>query len=410
MNVFFKIKNKIKKMISWVRLRIYFTKVDFTKMSNKKAQIINIITKIIMITVLLILLVISFIPVLLLNSFNEFVENMSEQIKNQIENLAVTIYGLQLTVYSIMVSTKHKLIFGVSEYKMKMKISKSGHNIGYFIIMSNVYLIFFIISKIFNIKPTVSSIYLLFFSIITLIKNIIMINMNTSKIYYLYRCENLITNPLVRKNGNVKSFMHQEKIIDINPEIILERTQDKNFIKMYDYLLILEEMNFYGLNNNIYDEKELFKIYLNTYFKQINNDSKIITLFLIFNKINDIISTIYRKDNFYMAMNLLELSVIEYNHFIKSKFLKKRFAILRNKEEYCSEKDKNKLVELYVRNLLLLNILIKINSNTINLINEMKMNYENSILLRNITRIEELLNENIYIFQTFMGENKGLII
>jgi hypothetical protein len=60
--------------------------------------------------------------------------------------LAITIYGLQLTVYSIMVSTKHKLIFGVSEYKMKMKISKSGHNIGYFIIMSNVYLIFFIIS------------------------------------------------------------------------------------------------------------------------------------------------------------------------------------------------------------------------------------------------------------------------
>ena len=190
MNIVNLIKNKINQIINWLRLKIYFLKVDFTKMSNRKAKIISIITKVICIIILLFLIVASFIPFYFLNSFRNLVENMSEQMKNQIENLAVTIYGLQLTVYSIMVSTKHKLIFGVSEYKMKMKISKSGHNIEFFLIMSNAYLVIFIISKILNVGSASSSVSLLLYSVITLIKNVLMINTNSAKIYYLYRCEN----------------------------------------------------------------------------------------------------------------------------------------------------------------------------------------------------------------------------
>ena len=406
MNIVNLIKNKINQIINWLRLKIYFLKVDFTKMSNRKAKIISIITKVICIIILLFLIVASFIPFYFLNSFRNLVENMSEQMKNQIENLAVTIYGLQLTVYSIMVSTKHKLIFGVSEYKMKMKISKSGHNIEFFLIMSNAYLVIFIISKILNVGSASSSVSLLLYSVITLIKNVLMINTNSAKIYYLYRCENLITNPLIRKNGNIKSIC-TEKIIDLNFKIVLEKAQDNNFMKIYNYLSILEEMNFYGLNNEIYDEKELFKIYLSTYFKQINNDSKILCLNFIFDKINSIILTLCKNENFYIAIGLLEISIVEFNRFLKTKFLRKRLSSFKKGKEYISEKDIKKLVELYIRNLFLLNIIIDVNKNISTLINEMKIKYSNNIFHENISKIEGLSNENKSLTEKFNEEING---
>ena len=406
MNIVNLIKNKINQIINWLRLKIYFLKVDFTKMSNRKAKIISIITKVICIIILLFLIVASFIPFYFLNSFRNLVENMSEQKKNQIENLAVTIYGLQLTVYSIMVSTKHKLIFGVSEYKMKMKISKSGHNIEFFLIMSNAYLVIFIISKILNVGSASSSVSLLLYSVITLIKNVLMINTNSAKIYYLYRCENLITNPLIRKNGNIKSIC-TEKIIDLNFKIVLEKAQDNNFMKIYNYLSILEEMNFYGLNNEIYDEKELFKIYLSTYFKQINNDSKILCLNFIFDKINSIILTLCKNENFYIAIGLLEISIVEFNRFLKTKFLRKRLSSFKKGKEYISEKDIKKLVELYIRNLFLLNIIIDVNKNISTLINEMKIKYSNNIFHENISKIEGLSNENKSLTEKFNEEING---
>lgn len=347
--VFFqKIKSKLK-------LFFYCKKVDYVKMSFLDNIIAYSLTFLRVAVYLLIYLGLPILFIIKNSIINEFLDKLFQSHKtNYINELALTIYGLQLTIFSIMIALKHKKIYGMSELKIGMNFSKSGFSINYFILMSNMYLVFYIFCSIFEYDSKKTSFYLLIYSTILLLKYSTWIKKSTAEVYYQYKCSNIKDNLLFRKRGNVLSVLNNKENINYFNEM-LEKSNDKELLKIQIYFSDLQRNIFYNVDNDINDEIELFEIYIQKYFKSIKNDAKIFGMVYTFNKIEGILTLLLKNKKYYEFERIFKSILSKYQMLLSSYLFKRRFTPI--KQNQIIEKNNKLLLCVYIRNLFILLIL-----------------------------------------------------
>ena len=359
---------------SKISFYFYCKKVDYVKMTFVD-YVVSYCVKFLLIFLLISLLLV--LPILCLVSAFPLNKLLTELLQshstNYINELALTIYGLQLTVFSIAIALKYKRIYGISEFKIGMTHSKRGNSISYFMIMTNIYLVLLVIGIIIDSNNKTNSFYLLVYSTILLLKYSSWIKKTTAEVYYDYKCFNIKNNVLLRKKGNVLSVLNDENKTKYFDEM-LEKSIDKELVKIHNYFLEFEKSLFYKAENDINDEVELFEIYLSKYFKSIKNDAQLFGTLHTFNKFNEILLLISENKKYLELEEIMTLILNEYIKMLKSYNVKRRFKDIK-KVDILSSDDKKTISKIYLRNLFLLMIL-EIN---IKLLNEFIENQKNNI-------------------------------
>lgn len=329
----------------------YCKRVDYSKMSmfNKIfAYFFTILYFVIYYSVL-------FVPPILLLIFNSQINDFFDKIlPNELDGIALTLYGLQLTIFSVLIALKHKKIYGESEFKIGLKINKIGLNIDYFILMANIYIVFFVIRTVLGVDNRGSSFFIIVYSTILLIKYSSLIKKSTAYVYYRYKCDNIKTNVLFRKKGNVLSVIKDEENIEYYREM-LNKSIDKELLKIISYFRKFKKNIFYKIENDIDDEIELFEIYLSNYFKSIKNDAQIFGLYHTFSIIMDTLAVLLKNKKYLELDKILILLLQKYDNLLKSHHLKRRFKYLNR--DLKKFENNRMILNIYVRNLYLLLIL-----------------------------------------------------
>ncbi len=389
-----KLRNYLGGLKEKILIKCFCKKVDYVKMSvfdKILAYSLTFLYFAIYISILFLIPILYFINSV---DVNKFIDSI---LSDNINEIALTLYGLQLTIFSILIALKHKKIYDVSELKIGMKISRIGLNINYFIVMSNLYLVFYIIDVALGNDSKKAALFLIIYSTVSLLKCSSLMQTSTAQIYYKYKCDHINNNVLFRKKGNILSIIKNSENNDYFTEMS-NQAIDKELLKIIDYFNSFKKNIFYNINNDFNDEFELFELYLHKYFKSIKNDAQLFGTLHTFIVIRDILDTLLKNKKYLEFENLFQIILLKYNNLLDSRNVKRRFAKTR---KFPLVEDNQKVVSgIYLRNTYLL-IAFNINYNLLKGLDDKNKEAIEKFILeeskaeirKKISKIQEIVKE-----------------